>query len=84
MELHTPVETYSNPLNTISTTSQQILKASGKRAGSRLVRNLYASRSWGDGTTYAVYGTTNADAGVGIDLLRGIQKFDKKRLLISR
>ena len=24
------------------------------------------------------YGTTNADAGVGIGMFRGIQKFDKK------
>ena len=28
------------------------------------------------GTTNTVYGTTNADAGVGIGLKRGIQKFD--------
>ena len=30
------------------------------------------------GTTETVYGTTNTDAGVGINLLRGIETFDKK------
>ena len=29
-----------------------------------------------DGTTNVGYGTTNADAGVGIGMKRGIQKFD--------
>ena len=31
------------------------------------------------GTTNKVYETTNADAGVGIGLKRGIQKFDKNK-----
>ena len=32
----------------------------------------------GNGTTNAVYGTTFADAGVGIGMKRGFRKFDKK------
>ena len=32
----------------------------------------------GYGTTKIGYGTANTDAGVGIGLLRGIQKIDKK------
>ena len=31
------------------------------------------------GTTNTVYGTTNADAEVGIGLKKGIQKFDKRK-----
>ena len=35
-------------------------------------------------TTNTVYGTTFTEAGVGIGLEEGIQKFNKKRPLISR
>ena len=35
------------------------------------------SKGIGYGTTELGYGTTHADAGVGIGMKRGIQKFDK-------
>ena len=41
---------------------------------------VYGILKAGHGTTALGYGTTNADAGVGIGLRGGIQKFDKQTI----
>ena len=69
------------PLN-IPTPLFFIFIKSNPASGTRVVGNTSGRECYG--TTNMGYGTTNADAGVGIGLKGGLQKFDPKRLLNSQ